>query len=285
MTNNKKVNSTFTKKRINLAEVTRLQKLLRAAHLNTVCEGAQCPNIGECFHKKIATFLIAGTVCTRGCKFCAIAKGKPQQLDPDEPGRVAAAIKELGLRYAVVTSVTRDDLPDGAAEHFARTIRSIRALTPEVKIEVLVPDFQGTPGSLRIVADTKPDVFSHNLETVPRLYPVARQGGDYKRSLDVLRQAKQMLPLVKSGIMLGLGESEADVLAVLKDLRAVNCDFLTLGQYLAPSTSHVPIQEYISDDTFAHYKTLALDLGFKHCASGSYVRSSYRADEALLTED
>jgi len=271
----------FNKKRINLAQVTELKNLLRQAGLHTVCEGARCPNIGECFEKKIATFLIAGDTCTRKCRFCAVGKGKPQPLDNDEPRRVAATIKQLGLKYAVITSVTRDDLPDGGAGHFAETVKQIRETAPGVTVEILVPDFGGDEVSSQHAIASKPDVFSHNLETVPRLYTAARSGADYRRSLALLELAKKELPLVKSGLMLGLGETEEEVLAVMKDLRSINCDILTLGQYLAPSLKHYPVQEHLPLERFARYEQLAKEMGFKFCASGPYVRSSYQADAAL----
>lgn len=271
----------FAKKRINLAEVTKLQQTLRAAGLNTVCEGAKCPNIGECFERKVATFLIAGNVCTRNCRFCAIASDKPLPLDRNEPERVAKTVKELGLRYAVVTSVTRDDLADGGATHFCYTVAAIRDLCPGTAVEILVPDFKGDKDAWQTAFSSRPEVFSHNLETVPRLYPHVRPGAIYRRSLDLIAAAKQAELTTKSGLMLGLGETEQDVVAVMDDLRAAGCDLLTLGQYLAPSLRHIPVAEFIHPDQFKRYKDLALQRGFKHCASHTYVRSSYRADEAL----
>lgn len=275
------VKSRPPKKRINLGQVTEVQTQLRKVKLHTVCESAKCPNIGECFSKKTATFLIAGDICTRACKFCAIVKGHPQPLDPEEPGRVAASVKDFGLKYAVITSVTRDDLPDGGAAHFFETVKSIRAACPGTKVEILVPDFNGDRISADISFSSHPDVFSHNLETVPRLYDKARKGANYKRSLELLHWAKLKGLLTKSGIMLGLGEKESEVVKVMKDLRKHGVDMLTLGQYLAPSKDHHPVQEYIQPNTFESLKKMAYKLGFKSCSSGPYVRSSYLADQML----
>lgn len=271
----------FKKKRISLGDVSKLQGKMRTANLNTVCESAKCPNIGECFGKKIATFLIGGDVCTRGCRFCAIKKGAPVPVDPDEPARVAATILNLGLKYAVITSVTRDDMHDGCAKHFFDTVAKIRELCPGTKVEILVPDFRGFKDAAEISFSSRPDVFSHNLETVPRLYKDARKGADYKRSLQLLAWAKHSGLLTKSGIMLGLGEEQREVMAVLRDLRKAGCDLLTLGQYLAPTKKHHPVMEYIQPDKFEFYKKAALKLGFKHVSSGPYVRSSYLADQML----
>lgn len=271
----------FAKKRISLSELTRLKKILRQARLHTVCESALCPNIGECFCKGTATFLIAGDICTRGCRFCAVTKGTPLALDPDESRRIALTAKELGLRYAVITSVTRDDLNDGGAGHFAAAIAELRSLMPDLKIEVLVPDFGGSRAAAEAVFNARPDVFAHNIETVPRLYGIARSTADYRRSLDLIGWAKGAGLTTKSGIMLGLGEREAEILTAMDDLRSAGCDILTIGQYLAPSKSNYPVQSIIPDEQFSRLKNLALDKGFLSCASGSYVRSSYLAESML----
>ena len=260
-------------------EMLRIEGLLGSRHLHTVCQEALCPNMGECFSAGTATFLILGDRCTRNCRFCAVGKGNPLTPDPDEPERVAKTVQEMGLRFAVVTSVTRDDLPDGGAEHFARTVHAIRKHCPQIKVEVLVPDFCGDRQSLEVVASARPDVLNHNLETVPRLYPLARPGADYRRSLDVLRVFKKLLPEfhTKSGLMLGLGESPDEVRSVMKDLREALCDGLTLGQYLAPSRDHLPVQRYIPPEEFETFRRDAIQMGFVAVASGPYVRSSYHA--------
>ncbi len=269
------------KKHINLGEITRLKNNFRKESLNTVCESAKCPNIGECFSRGIATFLIAGDICTRGCAFCGIGKGRALPLDNNEPKRVAENIKKRNIRYSVITSVTRDDLPDGGAAHFVETINEIRRVSYDTKIEVLIPDFLGKRKSVDKVISSLPDVFSHNLETIPRLYSNVRQGADYKRSLKVLSWAKEANLIAKSGIMLGLGETEYEVLMVMDDLLNAGCDIFTLGQYLQPTKAHYKVQSEIPEDTFKKLKETALKKGFKHCASGRYVRSSYLADEML----
>jgi len=255
---------------------------LRALGVNTVCENASCPNIGECFCKKTATFMILGNVCTRNCGFCGVSHGKPQPVDADEPERVAKAASVLGLRYVVITSVTRDDLPDGGASHFARTITTLKRCIPDVKVEVLVPDFKGDTLALQRVLDAEPFVLNHNVETVPRLYPIVRPEADYWRSLKLLETARRLQASIhtKSGIMLGLGESRDEVVQVLRDLRRVGCDFVTIGQYLRPSRSNLPVFEYVPPPTFEEYHAIASDLGFEHVASGPFVRSSYHASEA-----
>lgn len=273
--------NTFQKKHINLGEITRLKKLLRDASLHTVCESARCPNIGECFCKGVATFLIAGDVCTRGCRFCAVKKGKPLPLDAEEPQRIARLAGQLNLNYVVITSVTRDDLPDGAAAHFVHTIQTLRDSRPAMKVEFLVPDFKGDRAAADTVFASRPDVFAHNLETVPRLYTEARSGADYQRSLQLLSWAAAAGLITKSGLMLGLGETEAEVLAVMDDLRSAGCSILTLGQYLAPTAAHYPVREHITDIQFKSYRTQALNKGFTHCAASSYVRSSYLAQEMI----
>lgn len=254
-------------------------------NLKTVCQEARCPNISECYCQKTATFLILGDVCTRGCSFCAVKKGNPLPVDLEEPVRIAQAISKLGLRYAVITSVTRDDLIDGGAGAFVQTISVIRKQIRAIKIEVLIPDFQGSIEPLKKVIDAKPDVISHNLETVPRLYNQLRQGADYNRSLMLLQLVKNYGNIyTKSGLMLGLGETSQEVLEVLRDLRNKQCDFLTLGQYLSPSKNHYPVKEYITPEQFAYYKEKALEMGFSNVASSPYARSSYLAGDSYCAD-
>jgi lipoic acid synthetase len=259
--------------------VAQTRDLLDRLHLPTVCESARCPNRGECFSHHTATFLILGEVCTRGCAFCAVKKGKPLPLQADEPQRLARAVAELGLRHVVITSVTRDDLPDGGAAHYARVVAALRQHCPGVRVELLVPDFAGSREALATVLASGPDILAHNLETVPRLYPEVRRGADYERSLQVLEQAKELAPkiITKSGLMLGLGEESPEIEAVLRDLRQVACDMLTLGQYLSPSLHHVPVARYVDPEEFASRQRQALALGFKSVAAGPLVRSSYKA--------
>jgi len=270
-------------KKIHLGSCSEVKSLLRGMKLETVCEQASCPNIGECFSRSHATFLILGPQCTRFCSFCNVAKGKPSAPDTGEPARVAEAVKKLALKHVVITSVTRDDLADGGAGIFADTVLSIRKNTPQVTIELLIPDFKKSGDSLRAVADSGPDIIAHNVETVPSLYRFVRQGSDYRRSLDVLDVIKKISSSLKtkSGIMLGMGEKESEVIAVMGDLRAVKCDFLSIGQYLAPSKLHYPVKEYIAPEQFAYYKEKALSMGFSHAESGPYVRSSYMASAYL----
>jgi lipoic acid synthetase len=259
-----------------------LKDLVTRLHLHTVCESAACPNVGECWNRRTATFMILGNVCTRRCGFCAVQKGAPLAVDYDEPRRVAEACAKLGLRYAVVTSVNRDDRKDGGAELFALTIEAIRLQIPGCRVEVLVPDFQGSHAAMDIVMNAHPDVLNHNTETVPRLYRQVRLGARYDRSLDMLRYAKQIRPHIpsKSGLMLGLGETEAEVLAVMRDLRDHHVDILTLGQYLRPSEKHLPVLRYISPEEFAAYKAAGQRMGFAHVEAGPLVRSSYHADSS-----
>ncbi len=259
-----------------------LKDLVTRLHLHTVCESAACPNVGECWNRRTATFMILGNVCTRRCGFCAVQKGVPLTVDYDEPRRVAEACAALGLRYAVVTSVNRDDRKDGGAELFALTIEAIRLQIPGCRIEVLVPDFQGSHAAMDIVMNAHPDVLNHNTETVPRLYRQVRLGARYDRSLDMLRYAKQVRPHIptKSGLMLGLGETEPEVLAVMRDLRDHHVDILTLGQYLRPSQRHLPLLRYISPEEFAEYKIAGQRMGFAHVEAGPLVRSSYHADSS-----
>jgi lipoic acid synthetase len=259
-----------------------LKDLVTRLQLHTVCESAACPNVGECWNRRTATFMILGNVCTRRCGFCAVQKGAPLAVDYDEPRRVAEACAKLGLRYAVVTSVNRDDRKDGGAQLFALTIEAIRLHIPGCRVEVLVPDFQGSHAAMDMVMNAHPDVLNHNTETVPRLYRQVRLGARYDRSLDMLRYAKQIRPHIptKSGLMLGLGETEAEVLAVMQDLRDHHVDILTLGQYLRPSGKHLPVLRYISPEEFAAYKTAGQRMGFAHVEAGPLVRSSYHADSS-----
>jgi len=260
---------------------TRLKGLMRELGLHTVCEEAQCPNIGECWHHGTATFMILGEVCTRSCAYCAVSHGRPAPADPDEAERVGRAIDTLGLAYVVITSVDRDDLPDGGAAIFADTIRETRARRPECRIEVLIPDFQGKEAPLRTVLDARPDVLNHNVETVPRLYRMARSGGRYLRTLELLDRSRRYAPEIptKTGLMVGLGEEHDELVATFKDLRDAGCQILTIGQYLRPSAQHAPMTRYYHPDEFRELKRMALDLGFVHVESGPLVRSSYHAHE------
>lgn len=259
-----------------------LKRLVSDLKLHTVCESAACPNVGECWNRRTATFMILGNVCTRRCGFCAVKKGAPAAVDYDEPRRVAEACAALELRYAVLTSVNRDDRKDGGAELFAMSIHAIRAHVPGCKVEVLVPDFQGSHAAMDIVMNAHPDVLNHNTETVPRLYRQVRLGARYERSLDMLRYAKQLRPHIptKSGLMLGLGELQSEVLKVMRDLRDHHVDILTLGQYLRPSPNHLPIIRYIPQQEFDTYKSAGREMGFAHIEAGPLVRSSYHADSS-----
>ena len=258
-----------------------LKTLARRLGLHTVCESAQCPNIGECWNHRTATFMLLGDVCTRRCGFCAVPKGRPGPIDQDEPRRVAEAVATLGLKHAVVTSVNRDDDNLGGARIFAETIREIRALVPDCSVEVLIPDFQGLDEALRIVLDAGPDILNHNTETVPRLYPAVRSGARYQRSLRLLGNVKKFVPgmLSKSGVMVGLGESMEELLEVFRDLAAQQVDILTVGQYLRPSKDHLPIARFYTPDEFRTLKQEALARGFRHVECGPLVRSSYHAHE------
>jgi lipoyl synthase len=258
-----------------------LKKLARGLGLHTVCESAQCPNIGECWNHRTATFMLLGNICTRRCGFCAVPKGKPGAIDLDEPRRVAEAIATLGIKHAVITSVNRDDDNIGGAKIFAETIREVRELSPGCRVEVLIPDFQGIEEALRIVLDAQPDVLNHNTETVPRLYRVVRSGARYERSLRLLESAKEFSPTVvtKSGLMAGLGEAMDEMIEVFRDLAARRVDILTVGQYLRPSRDHLPIARFYTPEEFAYMKTKALEFGFRHVESGPMVRSSYHAHE------
>ncbi len=259
-----------------------LKHLVETLKLHTVCESAACPNIGDCWNRRTATFMILGNVCTRRCGFCAVQKGGPLPVDYDEPRRVAEACAALGLKFAVITSVNRDDRKDGGAELFALTIQAIRERIPGCGVEVLVPDFQGKREAMDLVVAAAPDILNHNTETVPRLYRQVRLGARYERSLDMLAYAKQSAPKMptKSGLMLGLGETIDEVLNVMRDLRTANVDILTLGQYLRPSPKHLPILRYVTVEEFADLKRAGYEMGFRHVESGPLVRSSYHADEA-----
>jgi lipoic acid synthetase len=259
-----------------------LKGLVQRLGLHTVCESAACPNIGECWNHRTATFMILGNVCTRRCGFCAVQKGAPLPVDYDEPRRVAQAVEQLGLKFAVITSVNRDDRKDGGAELFAMVIRAIRDRVPGCGVEVLVPDFQGEHEAMQIVMDAEPDVLNHNIETVPRLYKQVRMGARYERSLEMLAVAKKMKPSIptKSGLMVGLGETQDEVIATMRDLRGHNVDIVTIGQYLRPSAKHLPIVRYVPMEEFALYRRLGYEMGFQHVESGPLVRSSYHAADA-----
>jgi lipoic acid synthetase len=258
-----------------------IKRILRAQRLHTVCEEATCPNIGECFGKGTATFMILGDLCTRRCPFCDVAHGKPLPPDPEEPAKLASTVAALGLRYVVITSVDRDDLADGGARHFAQCVRAVRAACPGITIEVLVPDFRGRlEPALSALAEAPPDVFNHNLETVPRLYKQARPGADYAHSLELLREFKRRHPTIacKSGLMVGLGETDEEILEVIRDLRGRGVDMLTVGQYLQPSKGHLPVARYVQPEVFERFERFARELGFAHAACAPLVRSSYHAD-------
>ena len=260
-----------------------LKQLVHDNRLHTICESAQCPNIWECWEQRTATFMILGDICTRGCRYCAVSKGKPLQLDQEEPHRVAEAVEAMKLKHAVVTSVDRDDVFDGGAGIFARTIEAIRERNPECVVEVLIPDFQGSKAALDRVLEAAPEVLAHNIETVPRLYPKARAGGDYLRSLELLDQAGEWVPevVVKTGMMLGLGEQENEIRQVLEDLVEKNVRILTLGQYLRPTPWHLPVVRHYHPDEFRFWKEVGQGMGFEHVESGPLVRSSYLADRQL----
>ena len=260
-----------------------VENMLKKYSLNTVCEEANCPNRMECYSRKTATFMILGKECSRNCRFCNVSHGTLEEVDPKEPENLASAAVEMGLKHVVITTVTRDDLPDGGAGHFAKVVNAIRAKDSSITIELLISDLQGQKEALKTVVDSKPEIINHNVETVPRLYKEIRPMAIYERSLDVLKQVKEMddTILTKSGMMVGLGEKEEEVIEVMKDLRDVGCDFLTLGQYLRPSEKHYPVMEYVSPETFERYRIKAEELGFKFIASGPFVRSSYKAADAL----
>lgn len=256
----------------------KIKGLIDRNKLHTVCEEARCPNMGECWNHGTATFMILGDICTRSCGFCAVTTGRPTELDAGEPRRVAEAVQTMGIRHAVVTSVNRDELYDGGAQIFAETIREIRTLCPQTKVEVLIPDFKGDEFALNIVLDAFPDVLNHNTETVPRLYPVVRPQAKYERTLELLDRAKRRGFLTKSGLMVGIGEKTGEVDDVIRDLGSIKCDILTIGQYLQPTKNHLPVDRFVHPDEFAEWKKFGLSLGFRHVESGPLVRSSYHAE-------
>ncbi|MFQ5867182.1 MAG: lipoyl synthase [bacterium] len=264
-----------------LKQVYEVRNLLRRLNLNTVCEAAHCPNIWECFSESTATFMILGNICTRNCKFCSVAKGSPLPVDQKEPERLAQAVKKLGLKHVVITSVTRVDLADGGAAQFFSTIKEVRSISPDVIIEVLIPDFAGNKEAIERVLEARPDIIGHNLETVPSLYRRVRRAASYERSLELLKLVKISQPDIytKSGLMLGLGEEEQEILSVMEDLRGIDCDILTMGQYLQPSSSHLEVRRFVTPSKFEQYKGVAEKMGFLFVASGPFVRSSYRASE------
>ena len=266
-------------------EVNRTREVLRKNKIHSVCQDARCPNISECFSQRTATFMILGNLCTRNCAFCAVGKGKPERPDPLEPERLAGAALELGLKHVVITSVTRDDLLDGGAGHFALVIEAVRVAAPGTVIEVLVPDFAGLKEAVSIVTRSRPDIINHNLETVPRLYQAVRPQAVFSRSLQLLAKVKELDSRVytKSGIMVGLGENFEEVLEVMAELRQVSCDYLTIGQYLQPSAEHYPLQEFVAPEIYQMYREKGLVMGFKDVAAGPYVRSSYHAGELFET--
>ena len=268
------------KKKIPAPEVVRgMESLFQQLRLHTICENALCPNLGECFARRTATFLILGNVCTRNCTFCAVAKGVPRPVDEDEPQHLAEAVARLGLRHVVITSVTRDDLPDGGAAHFARVVSLLRERDETLTIELLIPDFAGSLSALKTVVDAHPDVINHNVETVPRLYPEVRPRADFSRSLMILGQAKELEPnlVTKSGLMVGLGETRDELVETMAALREVGCDLLTIGQYLQPSASHHPVVRYVPPEEFTEYAEIARAMGFAGVASAPLVRSSFKA--------
>jgi len=260
---------------------SKLQTLIKTQGLHTVCEEARCPNIGECWEKETATFMILGDICTRACTYCAVTTGRPTNLDLEEPKRLANTVKILGLKYAVITSVNRDDLPDGGAFIFAQCIKQIKKKVPTCKVEVLTPDFQGDWESLKIVTDANPETFNHNIETVKRIFPRVRAKGDYQLSLRLLDRVKDFMPegVTKSGMMVGLGETKTEIIGTMEDLLQHRCDLLTIGQYLRPSQKHAPISKWYTPEEFADLEKIGMEMGFKHVASGPLVRSSYHADE------
>ena len=276
----------WLKKRIPpFQDLQKVKSILDETDLHTVCEEARCPNLGECFAKGTSTFLILGNICTRDCGFCAVEHGVPVPPDASEPLKVAQAVQSMGLQYVVITSVTRDDLIDGGASLFVKTIQAIRALDSKVKLEVLIPDFQGDSTSLEMILKEGPDVLNHNIETIARLYPEVRPQADYERSLDLLKKSKKLHPdiFTKSGFMLGHGETQEEVLELLRNLREVRCDFLTIGQYLQPRPNRLPVMRFIPPEEFEEYKKIGEEMGFRAVASGPFVRSSFHASEMFKT--
>jgi len=267
-----------------LPKVFKIKKLLRRLNLHTVCEEANCPNIGNCFSRKTATFMIMGDVCTRNCPYCNVSHGKPQALDPQEPGNVANAVKTLGLKHVVITSVDRDDLPDGGASHFANVIKKVREINPGITIEVLIPDFKGSIESLKTVLDANPEVVNHNIETVKELYKIIRPQGNYEKSLKILRSIKEISPktISKSGFMVGFGETKEQIINLMEDLYKNNVEILTIGQYLQPSKNHLPVYRYYSEEEFKEFEEIGYKIGFKYVFSGILVRSSFNAQEQFM---
>jgi lipoic acid synthetase len=272
----------LVKKEPKLNKIRRLRSLLDDNQLHTVCESASCPNIGECYARQTVTFMILGNSCTRSCAFCGVSKGKPLPPNPTEPARIARAVKKLGLKYVVITSVTRDDLPDGGAAHFANVIHQLQITNYKLLVEVLIPDFQGNENSLKTVLDANPYVLNHNVETVPRLYPKIRPQANYDQSLNLLKRAKILRPDIytKGGFMVGLGERKDEILAVLTDLKSVNCDLVTIGQYLPPSREHLKVDRYVLPEEYVEYTEFGTKLGLK-VKAGPFVRSSYQAEESI----
>jgi len=280
----------WARRKYNIGELAKVKAQLRELGLHTVCESARCPNIGECFKKPTATFMILGDVCTRRCRFCAVGKGKPKAVDAAEPGNIALAAVRLGLTHAVITSVTRDDLPDGGAGQFAKVVRALKEGKPGMVVEVLTPDFEGDEHALMTVINSGPDIFNHNLETVPRLYSTVRPQAVYERSLGVLETAKRLAAqaglsiYTKSGLMVGLGETYDEVVSVMQDLRAVGCDILTIGQYLRPMKENIEVTEYVTPEVFERYAVAGREVGFVSVASAPLVRSSYNAEEVFASK-
>jgi lipoic acid synthetase len=259
----------------------KVSQLTKEQSLHTVCQSAHCPNIGECWGAGTATFMILGNICTRSCGFCAVLTGRPLKLDEDEPRRVAESVRSLNLKHAVITSVNRDELPDGGATIFAHCIEEVRRLLPTCNVEVLIPDFRGNWDALQQILNAKPYILNHNTETVPRLYQRVRPQARYERSLELLRRAKQQGAFTKTGIMIGIGEKDEEILQVMRDLRDVDCDVLTIGQYLQPTRGHLPVERYVHPDKFVLLRRIALEMGFRYCESGALVRSSYHAEEQV----
>lgn len=259
-----------------------LKKMMRSKTLHTVCEEAHCPNIGECWGRGTATFLILGDICTRSCGFCAIKTGRPQPVDPEEPLKVALAVQQMGISHVVITSVNRDELPDQGSTIWAKTIEEVRRLNPKVSIEVLIPDFKGDLNCLQRVLDAKPNILNHNVETVPRLYRIVRPQAKYERSLRVLQYSKEQGFITKTGIMVGIGETFDEVVQVMKDLRQIDVDIFTIGQYLQPTPAHLPVDRFVTPEEFKQYKLIGIELGFRHVESGPLVRSSYHAESHVV---
>lgn len=271
----------WLKVRIGRDTAAHIAQMVRDARLNTVCQSAACPNIGECWEAGTATFMLMGNVCTRGCRFCNIATGRPLALDRDEPRRLAETVVAMGLKYVVITSVDRDDLPDGGADHFRKTVLAVREAVPDIRVEILVPDFKNKPGAVEIIIDAQPDVLNHNVETVPRLYRRVRPGAVYKGSLDLLRACTKAGLLTKSGIMVGVGETIDEIIRTMEDIRATGVSIITVGQYLQPSKKHLEVAKYYHPDEFADIKRMAVEIGFPAVESGPLVRSSYHAEKAV----